>query len=74
VKFAIKDIVISNKNETTLERCPLSPNPFLPSFGFAQEPGRKGSKVLPSPYLGEGAGVRKIFVSFLIEITISDRK
>ncbi len=54
------DIVISSKNET-LDIALYPPTPF-------SQKGRKGSKtgmspcsLLPSPYLGEGTGVRAVF-------------
>jgi len=56
-----RNIVISNKNETTLAVALYPPTPF-------SQKGRKGSKTgmspcsrLPSPYLGEGTGVRAVF-------------
>jgi hypothetical protein len=50
------------------------PTPFShPSASLRNqgERGARGSKVLPSPHLGEGTGVRAISsVSFLFEMTI----
>ncbi len=77
----LQHIVILNNDETNQRVALYPPTPFSQPNDKTQ--GEKGAKALtpsPSPYLGEGSGVRaylrgltKKTFSFLIEMTINAR-